>query len=405
LLPFSCTRKRCPSCEARRRVEWADHVVENVLPDLAYRQLVFTVPRVLRHSFVRERSLLGEFVRTAYDVTREFMVAQFPGVVGGVPYFVGVFETWGSVVNVHPHVHALCSEGILDREKTFHALPADCDWSALEELFRHALLALLVARERLAETTRAMFLSWRHSGFGVDASSGAAAGDREGLHRLACYLHKPVLSLGRMDYAPGASKVLYHGKNDAAHGYGTVAYDPLEFMALVLAHVPEPHEVRVRYYGAASSTIRRGGRKGRLAKNAGGAGNVGGDESPAGPAAPGEAEENAYVKARRRTWAQLLARVYGVDALKCWRCGKRMKIIAFLTDPEVVEEILRHTGKWGAKRERGPPEQPHGGAGAAPHERHVVVDEYAQESDNEARDAGEAWGTPEPEQRECDWEA
>ena len=89
MLPFSCKRKLCPSCEARRRVEWADHVVENVLPDLAYRQLVFTVPRVLRHSFVRERSLLGEFVRTAYDVTREFMVAQFPGVVGGVPYFVG----------------------------------------------------------------------------------------------------------------------------------------------------------------------------------------------------------------------------------------------------------------------------------------------------------------------------
>ena len=39
LLPFSCKRKLCPSCEARRRVEWADHVVENVLPDLAYRQL------------------------------------------------------------------------------------------------------------------------------------------------------------------------------------------------------------------------------------------------------------------------------------------------------------------------------------------------------------------------------
>jgi hypothetical protein len=254
----------------------------------------------------------------------------------------------------------------------------------------------LVARERLAETTCEMLLSWRHSGFGVDASSGAAAGDREGLHRLACYLHKPVLSLGRMEYAPGASKVLYHGKNDAAHGYGTVAYEPLEFMALVLAHVPEPHEVRVRYYGAASSTIWRGGRNGRLAKNAGGAGNAAeGDESSAGPAAPGEAEESAYVKARRRTWAQLLARVYGVDALKCRRCGKRMKIIAFLTDPEVVEEILRHTGKWGAKRERGPPE------------RHVVVDEYAQEParDNEARDAGEAWGTADPEQRECDWEA
>jgi len=35
----------------------------------------------------------------------------------------------------------------------------------------------------------------------------------------------------------------------------------------VLAHLPEPREIRLRYYGAASSTIRRGGRKGRLAEN------------------------------------------------------------------------------------------------------------------------------------------
>jgi hypothetical protein len=41
-----------------------------------------------------------------------------------------------------------------------------------------------------------MLLSWRHSGFGVDASSGAAAGDREGLHRLACDL--PGLALGTL---------------------------------------------------------------------------------------------------------------------------------------------------------------------------------------------------------------
>ncbi len=91
-----------------------------------------------------------------------------------------------------------------------------------------------------------------------------ATGDREGLHRLACYLHKAPFSLGRMEYARGGAKVIYHGKDQTVSGRGTVAYDPLAFMALLLAHVPEPHEIRVRYYGAASSTIRRGGRKGRL---------------------------------------------------------------------------------------------------------------------------------------------
>jgi len=108
LLPFSCKKRGlCPSCQARRRAEWSAHVVEEVLPDLAYRQLVFTVPRVLRGGFMRERRLLGELVRTAYDVTRRFLAAQFPGVKRAVPYFVGAVETWGSVVNLHPHAHAL----------------------------------------------------------------------------------------------------------------------------------------------------------------------------------------------------------------------------------------------------------------------------------------------------------
>ena len=31
-----------------------------------------------------------------------------------------------------------------------------------------------------------------------------------------CHLHKPVLSPGRMEHTSGASKVIYHGKNEAA---------------------------------------------------------------------------------------------------------------------------------------------------------------------------------------------
>ncbi len=110
-----------------------------------------------------------------------------------------------------------------------------------------------------------------------------------------------------MEYARGASKVIYHGKNEGAPGRGTVVYEPLAFMALLLAHVPEPHEVRLRYYGAASSTIRRGGRKGRRAATPVDAQRTIG-EVPEGPAAPEEAEESGFVKARRRTWARLLAR-------------------------------------------------------------------------------------------------
>ena len=117
-------------------MEWADHLLENILPDLPYRQLVFTLPKVLRRIFLQEQRLLGELTRTAYETTRAFLAAPLPAVTGGVPYFVSSVHTFGSSATIHPH--ALCSAGILDREGVFHRLPDDFDWSPLAELFRHA---------------------------------------------------------------------------------------------------------------------------------------------------------------------------------------------------------------------------------------------------------------------------
>ena len=51
-------------------------------------------------------------------------------------------------------------------------------------------------------------------------------------------LHKAPLSLGRMEYERGSAQVIYHGAGAAEYGRGTVAYDPIDFVALVLVHVP-----------------------------------------------------------------------------------------------------------------------------------------------------------------------
>jgi hypothetical protein len=44
-------------------------------------------------------------------------------------------------------------------------------------------------------------------------------------------------------------------------------------------------------------------------------------------------------------------RVWQADVLSCPKCGGRMRLIAVVQDPVVVEKILRHLGLW----ERGPP--------------------------------------------------
>jgi hypothetical protein len=46
---------------------------------------------------------------------------------------------------------------------------------------------------------------------------------------------------------------------------------------------------------------------------------------------------------RHFAWAELLRRIFEIDVLAC-ACGGRLRFIATIEDPPVVERILRHLG-------------------------------------------------------------
>ena len=52
----------------------------------------------------------------------------------------------------------------------------------------------------------------------------------------------------------------------------------------------------------------------------------------------------------------MIRKVYEVEPMICPRCGGRMKVVAFLTEPAVVDRIIRHLGLTFAA-EKPPPTQ------------------------------------------------
>ena len=44
-------------------------------------------------------------------------------------------QSFGSLLNPHAHLHAVCSLGVFDQEGTFHAAPDDLDFTPLEARF------------------------------------------------------------------------------------------------------------------------------------------------------------------------------------------------------------------------------------------------------------------------------
>jgi len=173
----------------------------------------------------------------------------------------------------------------------------------------------------------------------------AEPGDAAGTERLARYLLRPPLSLERMAF-DDMGAVLYRRKAQSRFGDSPTAFDPMDFLARLLMHIPQPRLHTVRYYGAYASIVRARRRAEQGGLEAGRFRDPASEDS----GMPSAAERRRL----RRAWAQLIRRIYEVDPLIC-RCGAQMRILAFILDPHDVTRILRHIDHESTAHERAPP--------------------------------------------------
>jgi hypothetical protein len=315
LLMFSCrTRGFCPSCHAKRLEEWGEWMRETLLLDVPHRQVVFTIPRMLRIFFKYNRRLLGSLCRSALrSLTRYFEVLTGSKLMPGV---IAAIQTFGDRINLHPHLHFLVTEGGVDETGVFRKIPR-IDDSRLAELFGHEVLRLLVGQGLLSPEWADRLLSWRHTGFNVH--SRVRAKTRKEAERVGKYMIRPLLCLERLSPDEREGKVGYRYGKEAKE---MERMDYLEFIARVVSHIPDKGQVTVRYYGLYANA-HRGKIKARH-----------------------EAFPLRMVEELRpipsKGWAEMIRKVYEVDPMLCPQCGGTMKIIAFLTDYPVVDKIIHH---------------------------------------------------------------
>jgi hypothetical protein len=60
-------------------------------------------------------------------------------------------------------------------------------------------------------------------------------------------------------------------------------------------------------------------------------------------------------KPRYWTWALLMRRAFDLDVLRCPRCAGRMRLIATIDDPAVIQRVLAHLGLPRAREDPRPP--------------------------------------------------
>ena len=206
--------------------------------------------------------------------------------------------------------------------------------------------ALTLQSVPLMEKTKDKFLS-RYAGFSLHCGVACPANDRKKLERVCRYISRPSLSEERLSLNT-RGQVIYRLKNAYDNGTTHIVLDPLDFLSRLASLIPRPRANLTRFHGvfAPNSKYRT----------------LVIPEAPPPQAekiVAGNEEESRKKKSHGMTWAQRLKRVFGIDIKMCGKCGGKVKVVAAIEEPAVIEKILKHLGlDWTAPQpspSRGPP--------------------------------------------------
>ena len=250
------------------------------------------------------------------------------------PGAVSSIQTFGSfAANFHPHIHSLVTEGVFTPEGEFLPLPVPATslLADIEERFRGLLLKKLHRAERLSEDFLNKLLGWNPSGFSVYANQIVFDDEPDRLERLARYLTRAPLGVEAVR-TNGDGQVEVSTPPQPRTKDTVLRLDPLDWIHAICQQIPDRGQHLTRYYGAYANRSRRA---------------VFHHDAPQTPRPSSEPQQqpdsaSSRTPASRASWARLLRKVFELDPLLCPRCGTQMKVIAFITEPRVIDRIVSH---------------------------------------------------------------
>jgi len=390
LVAFSCKRRGfCPSCGARRMVESAALLVDEVLPKKPIRQWVLTVPFPLRFLFAAYPELMGKALGIVTRTVSTHLAHQAgfkkkEAHTGAVT----LIQRFGSALNLNIHFHMLFLDGVyvddgaghfafhsnkaptaelltevlhtisqriadflerrglLERDEDSSYLTLEgLDEDPMRELHAHSVtyrIAMGPQRGRKVFTLQTIppkpDLSANServaklAGFSLHAGVAAKAHQQDKLERLCRYIARPAVSEKRLSLT-STGKVRYELKTPYRNGTTHVIFEPMDFIARLAALVPKPRVNLTRFHGVFAPNSKHRihvtpAKRGKGRKETS-------QNQPWDEKTP--AERHASM-----TWMQRLKRVFNIDIETCEKCKDPVKIIACIEDPAVIAKILKH---------------------------------------------------------------
>ena len=114
ILYNSCHYRNCPQCNLMPRLKWLEKYQQRLL-NCGHRQVVFTVPHELNELWLCNTRAMSNLLFDCVSSTlRTFLLDE--KWLGAKAGYSLVLHTWGRNLSLHPHIHAVITEGGLNAQ-------------------------------------------------------------------------------------------------------------------------------------------------------------------------------------------------------------------------------------------------------------------------------------------------
>lgn len=226
----------------------------------AHHHLIFTLPHELHGLWRYNRAWSTQTLFTTVAATLHTLCAD-PNHLGAQAGFLLALHTWGRALPLHPHIHALLTDGGLSAQGTWQRPKRSCVLPArvVMHLFRGKLLgaitaALVAGRLQLpADETAQRLLNLCHrlgrKKWNVYVCRRYEHGNGV-LTYLARYLRGgPIHDRQVRLRSEQQIQLRYRPHDDPEHQTRTLLLSAADFLGRYLQHAPLPYQPLVRHYG------------------------------------------------------------------------------------------------------------------------------------------------------------
>jgi len=314
---FRCKSRFCTSCGKKKSEEWSDEMVARLI-NSKHRHMVFTIPEELRIYFARDRKLLSLLPQCSSKAIMSWF-KDLNKKECFTPGIISVIHTFGRDLKWNPHVHLIVTEGGAGEITAWKNIK-HINYTALRKRWQKILLDeignnLKSDRKKFKKLKNELYKKLKN-GFYV-YGKGKIKTAKEAGRYVGRYTARPAIAESRIKKYDGEKVTFVYERHEDGQKIEE-ELDVFDFIGRVIRHIPEKNFKMIRYYGIYAKNTKHKNKFFKLVN-----------------------EKVADFKRKMNNWQTRIMLTFGVNPLRCEKCGAQMKFYDIYYKNKSVREKFR----------------------------------------------------------------